>query len=386
MTITFVTNFCPHYRVRTFELLHRRLGAEFLFFSRGQEAYWPTRFGVRRGDFPHRYLAGFSLAGTRVSPALVPRILAGSRDPVIKGINGRFALPATYFAARLRRRPFVLWTGVWQRLGSPFHRLFHPLTRWIYRHADAVVVYGSHVARFLVAEGVAPDDLFVAPHATDNEPYRRPVAPAEVAEVRRRHSIPEAAPLLLFVGRLTPEKGVGVLLEAFARLPAEGVHLLLVGEGPAGPRLEAKARRSGLADRFHVEPSVAPDQVVPYYAAADLLVLPSVTRPHFREPWGLVVNEAFNQGLPAVVSDAVGAAAGGLVTDGETGRVVAEGDADALAGALAELLADEPRRRALGRAARARVLAWSDEAMVEGFARAVEHARRRLSRHTGGRR
>jgi glycosyltransferase involved in cell wall biosynthesis len=385
MRVTVVTNLCAHYRVRTFELLARRLGADFLFFSRGREEYWPTRFGVRRGDFPHRYLAGFEIAGTRITPSLVPRLLFRRRDAVIKCINGRFALPATYLAARLRHLPFVLWTGIWQRLGSPFHRLMYPVTRWIYRHADAVVVYGSHVARFLVGEGVDPERIFIAPHATENERYRRAVTEAERGEVRDRAAIPATAPLVLFVGRLVPEKGVHVLLEAFARLQRDDAHLLLVGDGADRVALEAEAARRGLARRVHVDTTVTPDQVVPVYAAADVLVLPSVTTFRFREPWGLVVNEAFNQGVPAVVSDAVGAAAGGLVRDGETGRVVEEGDAAALASALDDLLADDAWRHVLGETARRRVLEWSDEAMVEGFSRAVEHARRRRSRTSGSR-
>ena len=374
MAVTFVTNFCPHYRVRTFELLHDRLGAEFLFFSRGGEAYWPDRFGVRSGGFPHVYLKGVSLGGTRLTPGLVPRLLADG-DPVIKCINGRFALPASYAAARLRGRPFVLWTGVWHRLGSPFHRLLYPVTRRIYRRADAVVVYGEHVKRFLVAEGVEPERVFVAPHAVDNDVYRRPVAGDEVRAVRERHGVPEGAPLVLFVGRLTPEKGVDLLLDAFARGAGPDAHLLLVGRGPARDLLEDAARRLGVAGRVHFEPSVQPGETIPFYAAADLLALPSRTTAWFKEPWGLVVNEAFNQGLPVVASDAVGAAAGGLVVDGATGRVVPEGDVEALAAALADLLGDDERRRAMGRAARERVLWWSHEAMADAFGRAVEHAR-----------
>jgi hypothetical protein len=64
----------------------------------------------------------------------------------------------------------------------------------------------------------------------------------------------------------------------------------------------------------------------PYYALADLFVLPSITTASFKEPWGLVVNEAFNQGVPVIASDAVGAAAGGLVQSGVNGLIVPERD------------------------------------------------------------
>ncbi len=68
-----------------------------------------------------------------------------------------------------------------------------------------------------------------------------------------------------------------------------------------------------------------------------MLVLPSVTTPRFREPWGLVLNEAMAAGTAVVATTAVGAAAGGLVLDGETGLVVPERDHAALAAALDRL-------------------------------------------------
>lgn len=377
MSVAFVTNFCPHYRVRTFELLARRLDAEMLFFSRGSEAYWPGHLDVRRGDFPHRYLRGFSLAGARITPGLPWRLLTGRHDAVVKCVNGRFALPAAYLAARLRRRPFVLWTGVWHRLGTPAHRLFHPLTRHVYRHADAVVVYGEHVRGFLVGEGVEPERIFVAPHATDRAVYGRPVDEEERRETRRRLGVPEGRPVILYLGRLEAAKGVHDLLAAFLALGATEALLLYVGDGAERAALEAAIARAGAGDRVRLLPPVAPEGVPPVHAIASVLVLPSVTTPTFKEPWGLVVNEAFYQGVPVIATDAVGAAAGGLVEDGVTGRVVPEGDRPALSAALAELIGQPALRRRLGRAARERMERWSDEAMVQGFVDAVEAARRR---------
>ena len=82
------------------------------------------------------------------------------------------------------------------------------------------------------------------------------------------------------------------------------------------------------------------------YSAAELTVVPSIPTPRFREPWGLVCNEAMHQGRPVVATTAVGAAAGGLVRDGETGLVIAPGDTVALAAAISRLLEDEALRPA----------------------------------------
>src|ERR1017187_3205870 len=147
MRIAFVTNFASHYRVRTFEILAKYHNVQYLFFSGGDEWYWQRRHGTRAGDFEYEYLSGISVAGTRITPSLIARLLRGNFDVVVKCINGRFALPAAYLAARLRHRPFVLWTGIWSTLNTRFHKAASFVPSYIYRHADAVVVYGEHVKR-----------------------------------------------------------------------------------------------------------------------------------------------------------------------------------------------------------------------------------------------
>src|ERR671932_2119530 len=101
------------------------------------------------------------------------------------------------------------------------------------------------------------------------------------------------------------------------------------------------------------------DELPPLYAAADALVLPSVRTATFREPWGLVVNEAMHQATPVIASDEVGAVAGGLVRDGRNGLVFAAGDVDALAARIRTLAMNPDLRARLGAAARADVRAFS---------------------------
>ena len=375
MKIAFVTNFCPHYRVRTFERLAERMNVEFLFFSSGQEWYWPSRQGTRTGNFPHEYLPGFRLGKTRIVPALARRLWSGDFDVIVKCINGKFALPVALLVAQLRGKPFVLWTGIWHRLQTPQHRFLQPLTRYVYRASDAIVVYGEHVRRFLIeTEGVEADKVFVAHHATDGEPYRRAISEAESAALADRLGLPEGSKVVLYAGRLEEAKGVDGLLEAFLTLGREDACLLFVGDGARSHELHTAVSRAGASRRIRFARGVSPEAMPAYYALADLLVLPSRTTPAFKEPWGLVVNEAFYQSLPAITTDAVGAAAGGLVEDGHTGLVVPEGDPAALAHALRRLLDDEELRSRLGENARLRVEAWTNERMVDGFVKAVEHA------------
>jgi glycosyltransferase involved in cell wall biosynthesis len=107
------------------------------------------------------------------------------------------------------------------------------------------------------------------------------------------------------------------------------------------------------------------------YAAADVLVLPSIPTRTFREPWGLVVNEAMNRGLAVIATDAVGAAAGGLVRDGHNGIVVPAGDVGALAQALRRLAYEDRLRGCMGKTGREDVRSYTQEAWAAGISRAL---------------
>jgi glycosyltransferase involved in cell wall biosynthesis len=375
--VAFVTNFCSHYRVAPFELLARDYDIDYYFFSDGGEWYWRREHGVRGGAFRHRYLPGFRLGNTRISPHLPLALLQGDYDVFVKCINGRFALPMTYALARLRRRPFVLWTGIWTRIDTAFHRLAFPLVRHVYRQADAVVAYGEHVRGYLEGEGVARPRIFLADQAVDNARYQRVVSAGEHAALRARLALEADQPVVLYVGRLTAVKGLRHLLEAFRAVTDPRAVLVLAGEGEDREALRALAQTLGLAGRVRFTGYVAPEATTAYYAIAQVAVLPSVTMPAGKELWGLVVNEAFNQGLPVIASDAVGAAAGGLLRHDVNGLVVPERDAPALAAALNRVLGQAEIRARLGRSARQTIEQWTPERMVAGFRAAIEHVHAR---------
>jgi glycosyltransferase involved in cell wall biosynthesis len=106
-----------------------------------------------------------------------------------------------------------------------------------------------------------------------------------------------------------------------------------------------------------------------------VVVLPSIPTATFREPWGLVVNEAMLQGTPIVASDAVGAVAGGLVRDGANGLVVPHGDSEALAARIRALAQNPDLRQRLGEAAARDVQAFTFADWVEGVRAALTAVR-----------
>ena len=165
---------------------------------------------------------------------------------------------------------------------------------------------------------------------------------------------------ILYAGRLEREKGVDVLATAW---DGDGT-LVLAGEGPLEIPGAIRRGRCAAADLRNL------------YAGSDVVVVPSIPTRDFLEPWGLVVNEAFHQGVPVIATDAVGAAAGGLVRHERTGLVVPAGDAEALRGALRRLQDDPALRAKLGAAGRAAAAEYTPEAWAEGMTRALASAQK----------
>jgi glycosyltransferase involved in cell wall biosynthesis len=354
--IALLTNYLADYRRPLYAQLAEREHVEVLCYG-GSADYVPAWFGdldrqLATAEFPARRLQG----------ARAAYAVARDYDAVIAPFAGGSILPSAYAGARRHRRAFVLWASVWAEPRSAVHLLTRPITRHIYRRADAVVAYGEHVRRFVASIRGRDSDVFVAPQAVEPELFARDVEPGEIASFRATHDLPEG-PLILYAGRLVQAKGIGVLRAALAAVPSAGT-LVAIGDGPLAGELRATARARVLGPLPRSELPVA-------YAAAELAVLPSVRTPRFLEPWGLVCNEAMHQGRPVVATDAVGAVAGGLVRDGQTGLVVKAGDSAGLAAAIDTLLADEPLRARLGAAAREAVSAYTYDAMVEAFDRAL---------------
>jgi glycosyltransferase involved in cell wall biosynthesis len=160
---------------------------------------------------------------------------------------------------------------------------------------------------------------------------------------------------VLSVGRLHPDKGQELLVEAMAGLREAGVdaELVVVGGGPRRAALEQAARRLGVQDRVRFAGPVGQDRIRELYAAADVFCLTS-----FAEGVPVVLMEAMATGLPVVATQIMGIPE--LVRDGETGVLVPPSRSAPLVDALAALARDPHERRRLGAAARAKVAADYD--------------------------
>jgi glycosyltransferase involved in cell wall biosynthesis len=359
VAIAILTTYLSDYRLPLYRLLAQRHDIEVLCYGGGKR-YVPAWFAdldaqLAAADFPARRMDGPREALT----------LGRRYDAVIAPFAGGALLPAAYAGAHRYGRPFVFWASIWHQPRSLSHALALPVTRRIFRHSEAVLAYGEHVRHFVASIRGRDSDVFVAPQSVEPELFRRTVSDEEQAAFRDAHGLGDG-PLVLYAGRLVPEKGVDVIADAWASVSGDAT-LVVVGDGPLAARVAALPRTRALGTLPRPDLPAA-------YAACAFALLPSVGTPRFKEPWGLVCNEAFEQGRMMIATTAVGAVAGGLVRDGETGLVISPGDPRALARSIDLALGDGALRERLGAAAHAAVQPYTYPAMASAFDEALTTA------------
>jgi glycosyltransferase involved in cell wall biosynthesis len=255
--------------------------------------------------------------------------------------------------------------GAWSprgmyRLGRLLSQLPLHLVLWR-RSVPSVarwIVPSPHLARAWRRETGAPAErITVIPHGIDTAQFR-PDAALRAAR-RRTLELTERQPLVVAAGRLEPEKGFRVALEAFAGVRAAfpQARLLIAGAGSDATHL---ARRALAVGGTRLTGYLTRDDLARLLAAADVFVMPSLCA----EAFPLSIIEALAAGLATIASD--GGAARHAITPGHDGELVPPGDAAALTAALRTLLARPERRAALAAAARATALTrFSHQAMVD---------------------
>jgi glycosyltransferase involved in cell wall biosynthesis len=232
------------------------------------------------------------------------------------------------------------------------------------RRADLALSYSSTIDRHLATNGIARRRVI---------PLFTTMAPAVASghETRRR---------VVFAGRVVAPKGIAVLIRAARAIDGE---LVICGDGWRLEEMRRLAERLGVAERVRFTGWLAADELARELAEASVVALPSL----WPEPFGLVGIEAFAAGRPVIASRT-----GGVVDwleDGVNGLSVEPGDADALASALNELLADPQRQQTMGEAGKQLVRArFAPEHHLSALLEAYQDARSTWAaaraRHTNG--
>jgi len=230
------------------------------------------------------------------------------------------------------------------------------LMRFFFSKVSTVVSVGNKNRDFYLRKGVQLDQIVPAKHCTDSAFFGDRVESIR-AQWRKQHQIPESALVILFVGRLVDVKRPMDVVKLSQKLSTPGVCTVIAGNGYLEEKLKPFA-----SERLRLIGFQNQLQVRECYHGSDVLFLPSES-----ETWGLVVNEAFATGIPAVVTDTCGCAHD-LVVPGETGEIFPVGQIDGIARKLDVLFSNPEQLRLMGRRAREKVL---KEYTVEKFARAV---------------
>jgi len=286
---------------------------------------------------------------------------------------------ATFHALRLARRMgirtlFFTWQNLHRRYPPPFSWM----ERHVLRHADAAIAGNREAAKVLRAKGYTGPIAVIPQFGVDPEMFRPHERRAAMTDPRTERntggeneffeegsaffSVRRDSPrpfTIGYVGRLVPEKGVHLLLEAVAGLEGNW-QVRLLGEGPRLKALRTQVRRLGIEDRVRFDSPLPSCHMPDYLNGLDVLVLPSCTRPNWKEQFGRVLIEAMACGVPVV-----GSTCGEIPNViGDAGLIFPEEDVPALREHLQRLQCDLQLRHRLAEAGRQRVLERFTQARI----------------------
>ena len=259
-------------------------------------------------------------------------------------------------AARRRGIPFVFFA--YQNIPKRYPPPFHGIRRWVFDHAAGGIAATDRAADVLVQYGFRKLLRVIPQMGVDPALF---CADAGLrVNTRASFDCPSDAPVVAFIGRLVPEKGIDLLLGAVATIPE--IVCVIAGSGPEEATLRALADDLDIGSRVRFMGQIPSMEIPAVLAGVDVLCLPSRTTRRWAEQFGRVLIEAMSTEVPVVVTNC-GEMAGVV---GDCGKVVPMDDVDALSIALEQLLSDQAHRVELGRCGRARVMdEFSQRRVVE---------------------
>jgi glycosyltransferase involved in cell wall biosynthesis len=288
--------------------------------------------------------------GTRAAAALKIFNLTRNRAFDLVHANEAHAVTAAWLAGAHRQAAFIIS----RRVGYPLGKSRLAMDRYL--AATRIVAISEWVVERLVESGAPKEKISVV-----YEGVELPTLPTDEmrGRARRRWKIPKEATLLGSVGVLSPDKGHELLIRALAQLRAEfpECRLLLAGDGPSRPQLEALAKELGVAEMVIFAGFVTDIDFV--YQALDVFLFPSSF-----EGLGTSLLAAMSYEIPSVSFQCC--AFGEIIENEKSGLLVEPGNVGEIAQAVSRLLRDEEFARSLGQAGRARIAdKFSSTRMVE---------------------
>jgi glycosyltransferase involved in cell wall biosynthesis len=238
--------------------------------------------------------------------------------------------------------------------------------KWIYRHIDLAYYTGANNERYFLNYGLKSNQLKEAHHAVENERFQNTDRRYSAKALRRRDelNIAPGSVVFLYAGKLSPKKGVYILLNAFKELANEQAHLLIVGNGPLENKL--KTSYDSLNNVTFID--FQNQSVMPVvYQMCDVFVLPSFGP---GESWGLAVNEAMASGKPVIVSDRCGCAID-LVDNGVNGYLFKAGNSDELSSKMKSMIENKNQIASFGKESLSKIIKFSFQEFVSAIENSI---------------
>lgn len=246
----------------------------------------------------------------------------------------------------------------WQNIQRDYPFPFNWGEGWVMKNSDYALVGTDSAGDVWRAKGYTGRIKTIPQFGTDTDLFK-----PQDEIIQRRDGF-----TIGYIGRLVEEKGVQILLQAAAKLSGEW-SLRILGSGPYKHELMTLASSLGILSRVTFDSPLNSTDIPPYYHQLDVLVLPSLTRPNWKEQFGRVLVEAMSSGVPVIGSNS-GAIPGVI---GEAGYTVPEGNVDELAETLQTLHDDFSLRAHLSMLGRERVLSCFTHEQIANETVAVYH-------------
>jgi glycosyltransferase involved in cell wall biosynthesis len=372
--VALIHNIISPYRIPLFEKIAEHPSVDLcVYFTAISEANreWTVKLSDK---FKYKILSCFTLKyrgkdlfSYHINPSIIQELVRNDYDVVIAGGYASFATQISLFLSKLRNIPFILWSGSTINEPSLLRKISLPLVKFIIRHSDAFIAYGTRAKEYLEYLGASSEKVFIAYNTVDTDFFMQRCSQlkAQKSELKDKIGI-KTKKVVLYVGQLIERKNVKTLIKAYSKLKDElDVALLIVGDGPQKNELKNLCIEDNINDVFFVGFKQR-EELPQYYVMSDLFVLPST-----QEVWGLVLNEAMASGLPVITTNKVGASVD-LIKNGENGYVVESGNTEQLYKVTKKILSDPELEERMGEKSK-RIIekGFTYENMVDGFRSAL---------------
>lgn len=398
MRIALIQQTCTVYRARFFEKLSERLARKgfdlSVFFGRPQRGL--TYSGIIPNPkcssfkFDYKVLPKIAYEGKLPTspfhwkrsliffPSLVFEIGHGKYDVTISDSTGELLniLPLLFVNKLILRKKFILWCGNNIKDNAPrandsfIKKVAYVFARFIYRTADASIVYGQASKEFDVYMGVPSGRIFIALNTIDTLYFEEAARTSkdQIEPLKRELGV-AGREIILYVGVLEKRKKIENLVLAFKELrkSMNNVALLIVGDGPNRRDLELLCEREEIDD-VHFLGKVGYDKMPLFYVLSDVFVLPS--------QGGIAVAEAMACGKPVIITRECNALRSipNLVENGGNGFILKEDDVASLSEHMAKILSEPVLARKMGAKSKQMVETYfSIEKMLRGFEQAIDY-------------